>query len=471
MTHSLNTLRRGSTLIVTMWVIIALAGLVLVMSYSMRTEAVAGANRTAQAQADAAERGAEQFLLSVVDAEVTTPGSLDDYSMEARQIGDCLVWVVKPDPDNQENQLYGLIDEAGKIDLNTATRDMLIKLPGMTDEAADSIVDWRDSDSSVTDQGAEDDYYLSLPEPYRCKNGPLESVEELLLVKGITHELLYNYDRNHNGMLDARELQSGSAATAFNSDSGAGRGIFPFVTVYGIQATVKSSSSSSTTSSSSSSTPSVADVNSRNTTTLQTVLKNVLSGSRLDQILQFTPRNQPYANVFDYYFRAGLTMDEFTKLYPRLTAKPPTTGQTESSVAKVNVNTAPPEVLLCLPNLDANDVAAITGYRQNSSSSDPSNLAWLAQVLPREKAIGIGALVTGVSTCFCGDIVALSPDGRAFRRFRVVIDGRTPPAKIIYRRDLTGSGWSLPPEIRNDIRSGLRLENTNQLPAKGGSAS
>ena len=81
--------RRRSVLIVTMWVIIALTGLVLVLSYHMRVEAVAVANRRAQSQADAAEQGAEQFLLSVVDTEMTTPGSMQSILMEERWIGDC----------------------------------------------------------------------------------------------------------------------------------------------------------------------------------------------------------------------------------------------------------------------------------------------------------------------------------------------------------------------------------------------
>ena len=41
-----------------------------------------------------------------------------------------------------------MTDEAGKVDLNTASRDMLMLLPGMTEDVADCIIDWRDGDSS-----------------------------------------------------------------------------------------------------------------------------------------------------------------------------------------------------------------------------------------------------------------------------------------------------------------------------------
>ncbi len=56
-----------------------------------------------------------------------------------------------------------------------------------------SIKDWLDSgdDDAITGlSGAESSYYLSLDNPYPCKNGPFDHLAELSLVKGITRELL-----------------------------------------------------------------------------------------------------------------------------------------------------------------------------------------------------------------------------------------------------------------------------------------
>ena len=76
----------------------------------------------------------------------------------------------------------------------------------MTEDVANSILDWLDptSDTPRTD-GAKDDYYSSLSPPYHCKNGPIDSLEELLLVKGVTPQLLFGNDRNRNGVLDPDE--------------------------------------------------------------------------------------------------------------------------------------------------------------------------------------------------------------------------------------------------------------------------
>lgn len=58
-------------------------------------------------------------------------------------------------------------------------------------EIVDALVDWIDEDDDESDQGAENSYYQSLKIPYDCRNGPIQNVEELLLVKGINREILF----------------------------------------------------------------------------------------------------------------------------------------------------------------------------------------------------------------------------------------------------------------------------------------
>lgn len=97
-------------------------------------------------------------------------------------------------------------DESGKINVNKLTdesRANFIKfLTGYKVEEiaaetiTDSILDWLDDDDLHHLNGAEKDYYATLPDPYEPRNGPFESIEELTLVKGITpqrFELLRDY--------------------------------------------------------------------------------------------------------------------------------------------------------------------------------------------------------------------------------------------------------------------------------------
>jgi len=55
----------------------------------------------------------------------------------------------------------------------------------------DTIKDWIDPDDDVTRFGAESGYYQSLENPYLCKNKPMKSLSQMLLIKGVTKELFY----------------------------------------------------------------------------------------------------------------------------------------------------------------------------------------------------------------------------------------------------------------------------------------
>ena len=122
-------------------------------------------------------------------------------------VGDAAFWFIGRS--DQQTALdepwFGFVDEASKLNLNTATAAMLEQLPRMTPELAAAIVDWRDSNSTVSDGGAEDETYQRLNPPYRCKNAPFESIDELRLVYGMTDEILYGDDANMNGYPDENE--------------------------------------------------------------------------------------------------------------------------------------------------------------------------------------------------------------------------------------------------------------------------
>ena len=98
-----------------------------------------------------------------------------------------------------------IIDHSGKIPINRIveggkfesllTRFLSLEEFGLGSEdvgnLVDAIKDWIDPDDEITKFGAENGYYQSLDRPYACRNAPLDSVEELLFVKGMTKELYY----------------------------------------------------------------------------------------------------------------------------------------------------------------------------------------------------------------------------------------------------------------------------------------
>ena len=148
-------------------------------------------------------------------------GNGDDDDNPMRQGKFTILSIRDPQDQAFSSQPYrfGVTDEAGKLNLNamltlagkndTVCLNMLMKLPNMTDDVANSILDWIDSSSSTPrTNGAKDEYYPTLPTPYHVKNGPLDSLDELLSVKGVTPQLLYGNDRSRNGT-DADQSGSG----------------------------------------------------------------------------------------------------------------------------------------------------------------------------------------------------------------------------------------------------------------------
>ena len=81
---------------------------------------------------------------------------------------------------DDKQHTFGLVHESSKINLNSASLEMLQKLPGMSAELAASIIDWRDEDSDLTEGGAESEYYLLQPSAYESKKAALETVEEVM---------------------------------------------------------------------------------------------------------------------------------------------------------------------------------------------------------------------------------------------------------------------------------------------------
>lgn len=97
---------------------------------------------------------------------------------------------------------YEIYDEKARFNVNLTLPgglETILKHGGLDelerDIVVDSVEDWKDVNHEHHLNGAEDDYYASLPRPYGAKDGGLHSAEELLLVKGVTPEIFYGKER------------------------------------------------------------------------------------------------------------------------------------------------------------------------------------------------------------------------------------------------------------------------------------
>ncbi len=82
-----------------------------------------------------------------------------------------------PGEDGEEEVVHGVVDEDRKVNINTASQAVLLRLPGMTEEIADAILDWRAKHRGLGESLGE------------VKGKPFEVLEEVLLVEGMTDEV------------------------------------------------------------------------------------------------------------------------------------------------------------------------------------------------------------------------------------------------------------------------------------------
>lgn len=192
---------RGIALLIVLWVMTVIT--VMAFSFTVMTRAESYGTLAFKEQTEKrllAEAGIERGIMEIIYRSVNRNQTTVLPGMEA--------W--KPDGTayafDTGNGGYAvrIINESGKISLNGLTDasgvvlKKLLTARGIANEHADiivdSLLDWKDADDLHRLSGAESDYYLSLAKPYKAANREFEAVEELILVKGITPEILYGTD-------------------------------------------------------------------------------------------------------------------------------------------------------------------------------------------------------------------------------------------------------------------------------------
>ena len=413
---------RGSALIIVLWVCLGLVSIALYFAHSMSFEVRAADNRLSGLQAEQAIAGAARYASNIL-YNLQTPGLIPDensYQRERVAVGEASFWFVGRS--DQQTALdepwFGFVDEASKLNLNTATAAMLELLPHMTPELAAAIIDWRDSNSTVSDGGAEDETYQRLTPPYRCKNANFESVDELRLVHGMDTEILYGDDANMNGALDPNENDGDNSAPNDDRNGVLDPGILEYLTVWSRESTAG-----------------FTNVNTR--TNLAILLADTFGNSRANQILGPLAQTQ-YPNMVDFYLASRMTRNELDQVVELIVA---TTNTTGSIPGLVNINTASEAVLQCIPGIGTQFSSTVVAYRLGNT--DLKSIAWLVEVIGSEAARLAGPYITTRSYQFTADIAATGRFGRGYQRAKFVFDTSDATPRIAYRQDLTPLGWAL----------------------------
>ncbi len=228
-TNTICSRRRndGLALVAVLWLVLVLTAIVATAGRTSRLDTKVRVSRVDEVRCRWAGLGGVEKAVGLLNEDKTeteTDCLTDLWSDNAEDLNDILL----------EECLLNIkvVDEASKLNINTATREQLITLPYITDEIIDAIIDWRDTDEEITVSGAEAGYYLNLPYPYLTRNEPFRTIRELLMVKGITKELLYGEDLNFNDELDYNENDGDQSLPYDNGDGILDRGWIAYLTCY-----------------------------------------------------------------------------------------------------------------------------------------------------------------------------------------------------------------------------------------------
>jgi len=217
---------RGFALLVVLLVLALVAVVGAEFAYSMRLEASAvRAYKNGIIGTHLAETALEQAIREIVaDAPYVVEdddGLLTFYTADRRAL---------PRLRRTKAELVGgqysyrITDEEARINVNASPPDRIDRLlltigvdKEVRDIIVDSIQDWRDPNEEHRANGAEsEDYYLKLPTPYRSHNANLESITELLQIKGIT-SAIYNGSKDHPGLAGLVTVRSSGATVNMNT--------------------------------------------------------------------------------------------------------------------------------------------------------------------------------------------------------------------------------------------------------------
>jgi len=348
---------------------------------------------------------------------------------------------------DDETVRYGVIDECGKLNLNTVSEEVLARLAILPDDLRDCLLDYRDRDDDVRPGGAEQEYYDNLPYPYLITNGPFATVEELFMVKGFTAEVVYGEDANFNGLLDPNEDDGDESMPPDNRDGRLDVGLRDLLTVYSAVPNVDREGNRR------------IDINAgppRNVglpqQTLRFIETYLSEGNRFTHPAQLLgmryrvrggnrSRNVRPGDLIE----SGVGPEELPTVVDRLTA-----GKQRILRGLVNVNTARPEVLAALPGLDINRARDIVDVRMDLSPETKSTIAWLytENLLDADTFKMVAPMLVADSRQFLVRCVGFGvPCGR-FRVLEAVVDLSGSVPRIVYLRDVTRLGlpFALDPE-------------------------
>ena len=511
--------RRGMVLILVLIVVSLLTLAAMTFAELMLAEReaseLAGKRIQARLLAESGVEATRFFMTQEEDLIVESGGWYDnetsfrgmlvlDDPYDARYRGRFAVVAPNLDEGRTSGIRFGLEDESTKLNLNTLVlmddapaatggsaspadekstvtpREILMSLPGMTVYTADAILDWIDQDDEQREFGAEADHYSALEPGYAPKNGPLDTIEELLLVRDVTPWLLFGADANRNGYVDGAEPEPQMIGDMDNSDGSMTRGWAAYLTLNSKESNLNPEGKKK------------IDLNQDSLKELHDALSKVFDEKWATFIIGYRqngpdksesqpgpmPSGKPkldgegknkFTTILDLIgvnVKVQLEKEERSVLVETPFPNEPAsmadylpklmdnvTAYAEKTISgRININQASRTVLLAIPGMTSDAVDQIVAGRvPDLVEADPSQLyeTWVLTegiVTLEEMKQMMPHICTGGSV-FRAQIVGYFDDGGPSARIEVVLDATNQPPSVVFWRDMTNLGRGYPLEV------------------------
>ncbi len=437
------TSKRGIALIGVLVLIGLLSMLSLSLMYRMNAAATSSATTLPSEQAWAAALSGLDRAVSVVsDPTRTSLGWLDNPTEFENQLVyndgiDQWYFSVFRQGNLASGEIaYGVTDEASKLPLTLTNVLQMMEVPNMTLPVAETLADFVDSDSVTRDNGAEQDLYNLMPVAYSIPNRPVSFLDELLLAQGVTASHLYGEDANRNHKLDLNENDGDALSPTDNQDGALAGGLNRYFTLHARDWNVDQLNQ-----------PRVNINNPQlelSETELDEELISFLQAKRtakqpinsLVSLIGATITVTDAGNNNREY-SSGVTEDNFSDLLDSYTINP-----NPILPARVNINTAPANILSQIPGIDETIATAIVSTRTTVTPEKSQSIAWLieAGVLGIDQFAQLEPYLTARSFQYHIQVIGYGIPSEKYRVLEAIVDLIGPSPRIIYLRDLTKLG-------------------------------
>lgn len=320
--------QRGSVLILAMVVLFAVTAMLVSAMALERAEFRNSVQRMDQDRARLAAQSGLARALATLQFQVASPVTqLDEWFTLGNQSNDLFLV-------GRLSFRMQIVDAASLVNMNTADEIQLQNM-GLTSEQIDSLLDWREEGFVPRTEGAKDDFYNSLDRPYNAKLRRMDTLDELLLVRGFEPMTLFQTpEQSNTSGLTPQPIYSLSTTDSYSPNTGSDGQL---------KGNINSASAGAMTQAGVPALLAAAIVVRRNT-------------------------QGPFARMGEVLTVTGMTPDAAGVIVDRFQV-----GALPRSEGKINVNTAREDVLLSIPEVTT-DIAQAIVSRQDAGINALSEL-------------------------------------------------------------------------------------------------